>query len=89
MFVCVFYLLFSRLCSIFSYQESSLVFHHIKEINCTTPSSSLVFFFDKSSTLLQEEEALIAAHRKEIEDTMEIVREVSQKFQSLITNTRN
>jgi len=27
--------------------------------------------------LLQEEEALIAAHRKEIEDTMEIVREVS------------
>ena len=26
---------------------------------------------------LQEEEALIAAHRKEIEDTMEIVREVS------------
>ena len=28
--------------------------------------------------LLQEEEALIAAHRKEIEDTMEIVREVSK-----------
>lgn len=26
---------------------------------------------------MQEEEALIAAHRKEIEDTMEIVREVS------------
>ena len=33
-----------------------------------------------SSTIFgfwQEEEALIAAHRKEIEDTMEIVREVS------------
>lgn len=27
--------------------------------------------------LVKEEEALIAAHRKEIEDTMEIVREVS------------
>lgn len=27
--------------------------------------------------IAKEEEALIAAHRKEIEDTMEIVREVS------------
>jgi len=32
---------------------------------------------------LQEEEALIAAHRKEIEDTMEIVREVSRAIFSL------
>ncbi|MFS7923135.1 putative plus-end-directed kinesin ATPase [Helianthus anomalus] len=30
--------------------------------------------------ILEEEEALIAAHRKEIEDTMEIVREVSNSF---------
>lgn len=30
--------------------------------------------------LPQEEEALMAAHRKEIEDTMEIVREVSEKL---------
>lgn len=38
--------------------------------------------------MLQEEEALIAAHRKEIEDTMEIVREVSKKVPiSYITNT--
>ena len=29
-------------------------------------------------TPVQEEEALIAAYRKEIEDTMEIVREVSK-----------
>ena len=35
-------------------------------------SSFCVYLF------LQEEEALIAAHRKEIEDTMEIVREVSK-----------
>ena len=31
-------------------------------------------------TLVQEEEALIAAHRKEIEETMEIVREVSSRL---------
>jgi hypothetical protein len=30
----------------------------------------------------QEEEALIAAHRKEIENTMEIVREVSSVYSS-------
>ena len=32
-------------------------------------------------TPVQEEEALIAAYRKEIEDTMEIVREVSKRKQ--------
>lgn len=36
---------------------------------------------------VKEEEALIAAHRKEIQDTMEIVREVSgEPFLSLFYN---
>ena len=85
MFFCFYFSTYAA--SIFSYQESSFVFHHIIENNCTISSTSSVVFLTVLSTLLQEEEALIAAHRKEIEDTMEIVREVSKNFQSLITST--
>lgn len=40
----------------------------------------LCFLLNFVHVLLQEEEAVIAAHRIEIEDTMEIVREVSVCF---------